>query len=497
MLTKHFHSLMVRRLIFFLVVFIADIPSAWAAKNVILMISDGAGFNTWLAASMYQGKVGNQVYDKPAWIKLACTTFPLNRSKRPTNNMLQDEALIYQPAKAWDPTLKGWIFRDFAGYIYLKSTYTDSAAAGTAISAGLKTYNQAINWADDDQSFNGRTIAAIAKAHGKSVGVITSVPWSHATPATLGGAHNINRDNYSAIAKEMLNASWLDVIMGAGHPDYDDNGHLLPADNPKRNYKYVGGKKIWEAIKSGAHPGGWKLIEKKADFQALASGPTPPKVLGTVTVATTLQENRDPRVASLWGKPLMPFKVPLSPNMPALTDLTKAALNCLDDNPNGFYLMIEGGAVDWANHANKKERMIEEQIDFVNSIEAVVQWIETQSNWDDTLLILTADHECGMLWGPESQVQPFQPLEDHGKDRMPGMRYNATSHSNSLVPLFARGANSDLFQQLIKGKDPTAAAVWKISGEYIDNTDIYYVMKTAVQEEQLPADKEKQELLLK
>ena len=81
--------------------------------------------------------------------------------------------------------------------------------------------------------------------------------------------------------------------------------------------------------------------------------------------------------------------------------------------------MIEGGAVDWANHANEPDRMIEEQIDFVKAVEAVVAWVDKHSNWNDTLLILTADHECGLLWGPDSDRVAFQPLADRGRARCP------------------------------------------------------------------------------
>ena len=59
---------------------------AWAAKNVILMIADGGGHNTWLAASMYQGKVGKQVYDQPGWLRFSCCTYPLNLSTKPTGD---------------------------------------------------------------------------------------------------------------------------------------------------------------------------------------------------------------------------------------------------------------------------------------------------------------------------------------------------------------------------------------------------------------------------
>jgi alkaline phosphatase len=66
---------------------------------------------------------------------------------------------------------------------------------------------------------------------------------------------------------------------------------------------------------------------------------------------------------------------------------------------------------------------------------------------------------------------------------MPDMKHNGTGHSNSLVPIYARGAKADLFLKLVKGKDEKAAAAWYISGEYVENTEIFAVMKAAVEYE--------------
>ena len=453
----------------------------WAAKNVILMISDGAGQNTWLATSMYQGNVGKQTYDRPGWLRLGCSTYPLNTSTKPTGDSTQLATLVYDPVKAWDTTVKPSKLGNFIGYAYLKGGYTDSAAAATALATGRKTYNNAINWSNDNQPMLGQTIAEIAKKRGKSVGVITTVQWCDATPAGLGGAHNVSRTNHAEIANEMLGAAWLDVIMGAGHPEFDDDGAPI-ADAKKYKYQDVGGQETWQALKRGERP--WKLVETKADFEALTSGPTPPKVLGVPQVAGTLQQNRTRNRATLPAaevKTRVPFSTPMNANVPTLTTLTKAAINCLDKNPEGFYLMIEGGAVDHANHANEAERMVEEQIDYLGAVEAVVAWIESHGGWDDTLLILTADHETGLLWGPDSAAIAFQPLEDRGQGKLPGLKYNSNGHSNSLVPLYARGPGSQQFVTLAKGPDEKAAAVWQFSGRYVDNTDVFTVMKAEVE----------------
>ena len=85
---------------------------------------------------------------------------------------------------------------DCPAYSDLSKTATDSAAAATAMVTGRKTYNGAINWANDDEPMFGESIAEIAKAKGKATGVITTVYWCDATPAAFGGAHNVNRGNH-------------------------------------------------------------------------------------------------------------------------------------------------------------------------------------------------------------------------------------------------------------------------------------------------------------
>jgi alkaline phosphatase len=171
----------------------------------------------------------------------------------------------------------------------------------------------------------------------------------------------------------------------------------------------------------------------------------------------------DRRVAPAYGDPFIT-------TVPTLQTMTKAALNCLHNRGTGFFLMIEGGAVDWANHSNQAGRMIEELSDFTNSIRVVCEWVEKNSSWDETLVIVTADHETGLLWGPESDRMAFQPVVNNGAGQMPGLHYNTGDHSNSLVPLFVRGPGAKLFEKHIIAYDPKY-------GAYVDNIDIFKVMR--------------------
>ena len=154
-------------------------------------------------------------------------------------------------------------------------------------------------------------------------------------------------------------------------------------------------------------------------------------------------------------------------NVPSLATMSRGALNVLNKTPKGFFLMVEGGAVDWASHTNNLGKMIEEEMDFNAAVQAVVDWVNANSNWRDTLLLVTSDHETGYLWGPNGV---FNEVLNNGKDLLPGATYNSTGHSNSLVPLYAIGANSQLLAKFADQEDP-------VRGRYLDNTEIFRAMK--------------------
>ena len=124
----------------------------------------------------------------------------------------------------------------------------------------------------------------------------------HTRKSTQAGftAHNVSRNNYAEIGQEMIYDSAVDVIMGAGHPFFDDDGlpqvPMIPAD-----WRYVGGELTWWELVAGIAGGDadgdgiddpWMLIEERAEFQALMNGPTPKRVVGVAQVEDTLQQNR-------------------------------------------------------------------------------------------------------------------------------------------------------------------------------------------------------------
>ena len=419
-------------------------PYKQTTKNVIVMIADGWDINHVNASSYYQyGKAEKQVYNH----------FPFSFAMS-TYMGYKD---INDPCYGWgyDPT-EAW-----SSFDYVMNCYTDSAAAATAMSTGVKTYNGAIGVdLNEDPLLH---VLEVAEERGKATGVITSVEWTHATPAGFV-AHNVSRNNYAEIGQEMVYDSAVDVVMGAGHPWFDADGQPLVTPN---TFKYVGGESTWDDLVAGTAGGDangdgtddpWVLIQTRAEFQSLMNGPTPQRVLGTAQVYQTLQQGRS---GDEFADPLV---VPLIETVPSLEEMALAAINILDDDPDGFFLMIEGGAVDWASHANQSGRMIEEQMDYDQTVQAVVDWVNANSNWGETLLIITGDHETGYLTGPGSNPG-WMPLVNNGAGNLPGMEWHSGDHTNRLIPLFAKGDAGRFFRSFALGYDP-------VHGRYINNIDI-------------------------
>ncbi len=472
------------------------------AKNVILLISDGWSHNHVLATDYYVAGAENaQSY----------ATFPVYTGM--SNYMgywvVDGEAQGkgYHPEGTWQ--IFGYDGSDAkSNFDYIGEFYTDSAAAVTAMATGSKSYGGSI--AVDSRASRLKSIAEIAKEMGKAAGTISSVQFSHATPAGFG-AHNASRNNYVEIAQEMLLDSRLDVVMGAGHPLYDNDNQ--PSDSASD--KYAGGIDFYNAVSAGgmtAFEGNevedvdgdgaadvWTVVEDKADFQALMTGDTPKRVFGLAKVNGTLQYNRSSSVGKMAFNPEAvvdqmvldeqvakmaysdnedivtdPFSDPRNENVPALAEMTAAALNVLDNDPDGFFLHVEAGAVDWAGHGNWMGRMIEEQMEYNDAVDAVIAWVEANSSWDETLVIVTGDHETGLLTGPDARDANanWTPVVNNGQGKLPTGTFNSGSHTNQIIPLFAKGPASNLCLTYSNENCP-------IRGRYMDNTEIFKVMKYA------------------
>ncbi|MFC2159007.1 alkaline phosphatase [Acidobacteriota bacterium] len=426
-------------------------------RNIILMIVDGCGYNCFDMTSLYQhGKTGSQVYD----------SFPIKYSVSTSSA----SSPPYDPEKAW------------ASFNFVLDDPTDSAAAATAMASGVKTTDYYVGLDSDGKRLE--TIIDLAESMGLKTGVVTTVPYCHATPASFL-AHMDSRYKYAPIASQIIYESPIDVIMGCGHPFFDKFGQ--PSEEP--NFRYFSDKNTWEALINGwagADADGdgisdpWTVIQTREEFRALATGSTPPRVFGIVQNLSTTQQGRPGNGQA------PPFEVPFIQSVPSLDEMALAALNLLDNDPEGFLLVIEGGAVDWASEDNQAGRMIEEQISFNEATRAVVTWIETHSNWEETLLIVTSDHETGYITGPGSGIlgqnlvanNIWNPISSNGKGKIPGMEWHSVDHSNSLVPLFAKGVGSEKFSEFANETDP-------IHGLFLDNTEIGRLIMGILEEKRI------------
>lgn len=458
------------------------------AKNVVLMIGDGMGFNSDWAGTLYRyGQPGAQIYQKFPKV-LGCSTYNVTEKGAQTIQEGSKEKLLqgYRPEIFWSKYLGG---REGTEY----TSTTDSAASSTAINSGMKTKTGSIGVTYDQKPL--KQFALYAVESGRSIGTVTTVTLCHATPAGVI-AHNKTRGKYEEIAKEMISEQPMTVIMGAGHPEYH-HGKKIGKDPAKFDYQYVGGRDLWEKIKKNEI--GMTLIEKKKDFAKIAESTPdkktdlPKRLLGIPRENGSIKpidggvgENGRKLADKLIRKEVRD-------TVPTLSIMSLAALNVLNQNPKGFFLMIEGGAIDGANHGNNMEMMVLEHTGFSKAIDAVCDWIEKYSSWDETLLIITADHETGQLWGPETwkskkNEKTFQPgdeflgfkkIVNNGRGNLPGYQYGYKSHTNALVPFYVKGAGCDWIDGFVRGLDSKAAEFWNFSGKYIDNTDITPFMKKA------------------
>jgi alkaline phosphatase len=426
-----------------------------APKNIILMIADGAGYQAFKAASLYaHGTSVAPTYEKFG-VKLAMATYS------------GEEGDQYDPIQAQSDAT------------YVKRKPVDSAASATALATGHKTYNTAIGMALDSTRLVNLT--QVAQKLGKSAGVVTTVQFAHATPASMV-AHNLSRKNYSQIATEMLQNSTVEVIIGAGHPEYNNNAQKAPnwdADKDGKaegaDYQYVGSEALWKSAQAGTlknAEGPWRLVQDSVGFAQIAQKPSlaPSRLLGVLPVYETAQYDRT-------GSDSLVYQQPRNPGVPELHTTSRAALNVLHQNPKGFFLMIEGGAVDWAGHDNRLNRSIEEKLDFNKAVDSVVAWVQKNSSWKETLLIVTADHETGYLSGPGGLDTVAKRIDTtlvpQGKGKIPLHTWNSGKHTNQLVPLFARGAGADSLRNLASTqKDPHR-------GPYLHSSEVgAYLIRT-------------------
>lgn len=251
----------------------------------------------------------------------------------------------------------------------LNTWITDSAAAGTAMACGVKTVNGRI--AMDQNGNPVTTIAERAKQQGMKVGIVTSVSIDHATPACFY-AHQKKRKYYYPICMDMLDSGF----------DYFGGGSA-------QAIKIARKQKLPCPLKL-AREKGYRIVTRRDELMTAKPG----EKLWAYNHATD-------------SKAALVYEMDRPEDHISLAEFTRRGLELLE-NPNGFFLMVEGGKIDWACHNNDTAAVIHDTLAFDKAIEEALQFYRRHPR--DTLIVVTADHECGgMTIGCRSAGMTFKP----------------------------------------------------------------------------------------
>ncbi|MDD4192780.1 MAG: alkaline phosphatase [Mangrovibacterium sp.] len=269
---------------------------------------------------------------------------------------------------------------------------TDSAAGGTALSAGEKTYNGAIGVDTAVESIVN--IREMAEKKGKATGVVSTSAVTHATPASFV-AHQPKRSMYEEIAADFLKTD-LDVFIGGGYKHFNErkDGRNLINDLKKKGYQVLTDIDSIQLVRSG------KL-----------AGLTAPEHTGRV------KERGD-----------------------MLQKATRTALNILSKDKDGFFLMVEGSQIDWGGHQNDMSYVVEEMLDFDRAIGVALDFAARNK---ETLIVVTADHETGGLAVLNG---------DFEKGMVEG-GFTTGDHTGVVVPVFAIGPGAERFTGFMQNTD--------------------------------------------
>jgi alkaline phosphatase len=303
---------------------------------------------------------------------------------------------------------------------------TDSAAAATAISTGVKTNNGVIGL---DANLNYvSTILEEAQSRGKMVGLVTTTQVTHATPAAFA-AHIADRNLMTDIAEQILGAE-VDIILGGGEDEFLPTTEIGCFQEPgERN---DGRNLINEAISVG-------YIYVCDSLAFLALDP----------ISTF-------RLLGLFADEGMS-----RPFSPSLAEMTQKAIDILSKSPEGFFLLVENGQIDWASHSNDAEDAISDTLELDKAVKVAKAYALVNH---DTLVIVTSDHETG---GMSVSLLSSGALDEDGPFGMPDgkqfyVNWSTTSHTALDVPVTSMGPSSEM-----------------LTGIY-DHTHIYDVMLNAL-----------------
>ena len=244
------------------------------------------------------------------------------------------------------------------GRIGVKPLLFTAFPAGTALATGEKTYNGAVSMDDDKNVLS--TVAERAKKAGRKVGIATSVSVDHATPAAFY-AHQPNRSRYYEIALDLPKA---------GFDFYAGSGFLKPTTTADKK----------EA------PNVFPIIEEAGYTIARGLDEYKEKAADAKKMILIQKEGAEPSC--------LPYAIDHEEGDLTLPEITESAVSFLSKgNKKGFFLMVEGGKIDWACHSNDPVTVFEEIIDLDNAVRVAYEFYKKHPK--ETLIVVTADHETG------------------------------------------------------------------------------------------------------
>lgn len=420
-------------------------------KHVFLIVFDGMDWQTTQAAAIaklgripYQEGRGTgfsfQDYDACGTTQFGyMVTSPHNEGTKVDVNAqtVLNPGGVYQGG--YDPAVAGifpWSVPTEAAYLATKSeignlphAFTDSSSSATSMTAGIKTFNGGLNV--DPVGKPIETLPIRLQREGWRVGIVTSVPFSHATPAAVYGS-NVNRDDYQDLSRDMLGLPsisrpaplpGLDVVLGSG---WGVNKDATVEEVEYQGTNFVAGNRYLTTADL-------QRIDVLNGGQYVVAQRTPGRS-GDELLALQAQiaaANRQ-RLFGFFGtaKAHLPFRTadgdfqpspgrektseaytPADINEnPSLAEMTSAALTVLDAYDQPFWMMVEAGDVDWANHDNNLDNSAGAVVSGDDAVQVVFEWVETHSNWNESLVIVTADHgHMLFLDDPQGLAQSLQP----------------------------------------------------------------------------------------
>ncbi|HNS23086.1 MAG TPA: alkaline phosphatase [Sedimentisphaerales bacterium] len=248
---------------------------------------------------------------------------------------------------------------------------TDSASAGTAMACGHKTYDGVIAM-DPSKTISYKSVAKAAKEKGMKVGILTSVSLDHATPAVFY-ANIDTRNKYFHIASQAA-ASGFDFFGGGSFKYTDGYTGKDAAKWPELAEGEPNAVNIWTQFQNN----GYTVVHTLAELQALPAGAKCVAASDNTQDSAAMHYEIDRAASGEWS----------------LAEVTAEAIRMLD-NPNGFFMMLEGGKIDWTCHANDARTSIDDTIAFDNAVAEAVKFAADHPG--EVLIIVTADHETGGL----------------------------------------------------------------------------------------------------